>query len=474
MYKLSTYPWKNIDPKDELQIESLDSLSLKDVHVLTKLYQPLIGSQAYNLYMSLFASLDFQNTIKHTTVSEVLRKLDTGIPDFFQARIKLEGIGLLGIYRSKEEKGKYIYEIVAPMPPEEFFKDSLLRTLLVEKIGQRLFEEELGALLSESSSKAGYEETTRSFVDVYNFAYQNASQLSQTDFMPFDAPKRPKIAKTIEQVDTFDYTFFKQGLDKHFVSPESLTREIRELMYTYHVVYGLDEMTMQQLILESADIGNGRVDEKKFRRIVEIQYANQQKARKLQSENAQKTEKFEDTKLEGKGFNSAEIAIIKHAKSAPPVKYLESIKDQKGGFIAQNERYVLKDLVEQSPLSVEVINILMNYILIIQNNPVLDKNYTMKIANDWAQSDVRTAEDAIAKIKNVYSDAQAPKTQGQGRRSYSNYNRRPVQKEKLPDWAKKENKDTASADQVNADEQGESIQDRIDRLRKLRELKEGN
>ena len=471
---MGTYPWKSIDPKDELQIESLDSLTLKDVHVLTKLYKPLIGAQAYTLYMSLFAYLDFQNTMKPTTVSEVLRKLDIGIPDFFQARIKLEGIGLLGIYRSKEEKGKYIYEIVAPMPAEEFFKDSLLRTLLVEKIGQRLFEEELGALLSESSSKAGYEETTRSFVDVYNFAYQNASQLSQTDAIAFDTPRRSKVSKTIEQVDSFDYTFFKQGLDTHFVSSESLTREIREMMYTYHVVYGIDEMLMQQLILESADIGSGRVDAKKFRRMVEIQYGNQQKARNIQNKKAQETEKVEDTQVKDRKFNSAEISIISHAKTAPPAKYLESIKDQKKGFVTQDERYVLKDLVEKSPLSVEVINILINYILVVQNNVVLDKRYTMKIANDWAQSDVRTAEDAIAKIKNVYSEAAAPKTKGQGGRTYSNYNRRPVQKETLPNWAKKENQDTAKADQVKADEQGESIQDRIERLQKLREQKEGN
>lgn len=471
---MGTYPWKSIDPKDELQIESLDSLTLKDVHVLTKLYKPLIGAQAYTLYMSLFAYLDFQNTMKPTTVSEILRKLDIGIPDFFQARIKLEGIGLLGIYRSKEEKGKYIYEIVAPMPAEEFFKDSLLRTLLVEKIGQRLFEEELGALLSESSSKAGYEETTRSFVDVYNFAYQNASQLSQTDEIAFDTPRRSKVSKTIEQVDSFDYTFFKQGLDTHFVSSESLTREIREMMYTYHVVYGIDEMSMQQLILESADIGSGRVDAKKFRRMVEIQYGNQQKARNIQNKKAQETEKVEDTQVKDRKFNSAEISIISHAKTAPPAKYLESIKDQKKGFVTQDERYVLKDLVEKSPLSVEVINILINYILVVQNNVVLDKRYTMKIANDWAQSDVRTAEDAIAKIKNVYSEAAAPKTKGQGGRTYSNYNRRPVQKETLPNWAKKENQDTAKADQVKADEQGESIQDRIERLQKLREQKEGN
>ena len=48
----NNYPWKVIDPKDYVQIEANQSITLKDVHVLTKLYRPLIGAQAYSLYLS--------------------------------------------------------------------------------------------------------------------------------------------------------------------------------------------------------------------------------------------------------------------------------------------------------------------------------------------------------------------------------------------------------------------------------------
>lgn len=475
---MTNYPWQHIDPKDEIQVESLDALTMKDVHVLTKLYQPLIGAPAYTFYMNLFASLDFQNTKKQTTVSELLRKLDIGIPDFFHARIKLEGIGLLGIYRAKAEKGKYIYEIVAPMTAEEFFKDSLLRTLLAEKIGQRLFEEEMRGLLSEPASKEGYEETTRSFIDVYHFDFENTSQLSQTDFMPFDTQKkRSRLTKTIDQIKSFDYDFFKQGLNKHFVDQDSFTKEVKELMYTYHVIYGIDELTMQQLILESADVHSGKVNPKKMARNMEIRYANQQKAYQLKTQSSQAVEQAVDEPLREKGFTAEEIAIIKHAKNAAPVKYLEAIKKQKNGFVGQPERYVLKDLIEQSPLRKEVINLLMYYILMYNNNPTLDKNYTLKIANEWSQNGVHTAEDAMERIKSIDTSTQAPKSQGQNRRNYSNYsnyNRRPVQKEKLPNWAKDTNKNTASDDQVISDQQAESIQERLDRLRKLRQEKEDN
>ena len=100
---LNKYPWQAIDPKDYIHLEAIQALSIQDVHVLTKLYQPIIGGRAFSLYMTLFANLDFNSNTKGVTVSELLRKLDVGIPDFYQARVKLEGIGLLRIYRAKEE-----------------------------------------------------------------------------------------------------------------------------------------------------------------------------------------------------------------------------------------------------------------------------------------------------------------------------------------------------------------------------------
>lgn len=473
MYALSNYPWKNIDPKDFIQIEAKDTLTLKDVHVLTKLYQPLIGAHAYNLYLNLFAALDFEHVNQSTTVSELLRRLDYGIPDFFQARVKLEGIGLLRTYRSKEQTGAYIYALMAPLSAENFFRDSLLRTLLAEKIGERLFEEEVRTLMPELSDKSTYEDTTRSFLDVYHFDFQNTSQLNQTDFITEnETPKRPKLAETIENVESFDYNFFKQGLNNHFVNKESLTKEIKELIYTFHVVYNIDELTMQQLILESADVDSGKVDAKKLMGNVEVNYANKQKARMIKNTPTQETESVANEELQKKGFSTNEAAIIRHAKQSVPIEYLESIKEQKSSFVAPSERYLIQNLIDQSPLSKEVINILMNYILVINNNPMLDKNYTMKIASDWAQSGVRSAEEAIAKIKEIYSK---PKNQSrQGQRNYSNYRRQPIQKEKLPDWAKEKNKNTAADDQVGTDKQAESIQDRIDRLRKLRQQKEDN
>jgi replication initiation and membrane attachment protein len=472
----NNYPWKVIDPKDYIQIEAVESLTLKDVHALAKLYQPLIGAAAHSLYLTLFADLDFGARVKGATISELLAKLDMGIPDFYQARVRLEGIGLLRVYRNREEEGDYFYEIIPPLSAEAFFKDSLLRTLLVEKIGERLFREEMAQLLAQAKDKGDYEETTRSFLDVYHFDVEkNMEEMNKTDFMPFDTPKRPQLAETIEQVDTFDYDFFKKSLDKHFVNRESLTGEIKELIYTYHVVYDIDELTMQSLILESADVETGQVNKNKFTKYVQDNFAHQQKATGTKTKATAESVPA-SAEVTAEDYSSNERAIINHAKKTAPANYLQSIKDQKNGFVTTNEQWVLKELVEQSPLSKEVINMLLNYILIMKESVTLDKNYAMKIANDWAQSGVRSAEDALEKLREIYSKSPKQKQAQKQSQSYQKKSRYQNNRrdEKLPDWAQGEKKDTEQDDQRVSAEEADSLQNRLERLRKLRQEKEDN
>lgn len=458
------YPWKVIDPKDYIRIESADSLTLQDVHVLTRLYQPLIGTTAASMYLSFFSGIGFQSHTEGTTISEMLTKLDIGIPEFYQARVKLEGIGLLKVFRSNAEPRDYLYELISPLSATDFFADSLLRTLLLEKIGERLFDKQVADLLAKPEDKSAYEETTRSFLDVYHVDFQSNNFFDQATGISAETPKRPKLAETIENIDSFDYPFFKSGLDSHFIKKDSLDRETKELIYTFHTVYGIDEMTMQALILESTDVESGVVDKGRFTRNVQRNFQNKAKL-KAPAEITQPVE------VEEGNFSSSEMTIIRHAKQTPPAEYLQSIKEQKGGFVTTNEQWVLKELVEQSPLSKEVVNILLNYILVGRENPVLEKNYTMKIANDWAQSGVQSAEAAISKIKELYTQ---PRKQQTPRKSYNRTAQKSKAEAKLPDWAKDGYMSESAADESVSQEVAESYQERLERLRKLREEKRGN
>lgn len=481
MYEMANYPWQSIDPKDYIQIESQQNLTMQDVRILTKLYKPIIGSEAYAFYQSLFSELDFQINKKSTSVSKLLTKMNIGIADYYHARIRLEGLGLLRIYRSQDKKDEYIYELINPLSGTDFLSDSLLCTLLIEKVGKTLFQEELSDLVGESYSKDNYEEMTRSFVDVFHFDLTN-KEISKTDeLISLKPTKKPKLVKTIENVDSFDYQFFKQGLNKHFIRQDSLTSEVKELIYTYHVIYGIDEITMQAIILESADVESGEVNKNKLTNTVQRMFLRQPQNRQTASESKVREEVVEastnDLKtaqdvLNKENFTAAERSVIEHAKQTAPGNYLKSIKEQKNGFITSNEAWVLKELVEQSPLSKEVINIMLHYILVIQGSVVLEKNYAMKIANDWAQTGVKTAEDAVVKLKNIFNERKQASGGQQNKRpqkQYTNRYRKSRKKESLPDWAK--GTTTPEDGELSLGDE-DALKNRLERIREQRELKE--
>lgn len=476
---MTNYPWQSINPKDYIQIESDQHLTMQDVRILTKLYKPIIGGEAYSFYHSLFSELDFKINKKSTSVSKLLTKMDMGIADYYHARIRLEGIGLLRIYRSQEKQDEYIYELLAPLSKKDFLNDSLLCVMLLEKIGKTLFQEELEDLSGDSYPKENYEELTRSFVDVFHVDLTNKDISENNHLISLESAERPQLSSTIKTVDSFDYEFFKQGLNKHFIRQDSLTAEIKELIYTYHVIYGIDELTMQSIVLESADVESGKVNKNKLTNIVQRLYLNKQKKRpsttkEILEAEAVPTDNLKEAQkvLKKEGFSAAEMAVINHAKQAAPGNYLKSIKDQKKGFITTNEIWVLKELVEQSPLSKEVINILLHYILVIQGAVVLEKNYAMKIANDWAQSDVKTAEDAVVKLRTIFSEGKQATTGGQqntGKTQFKSRYRKSRKKESLPDWAKV---NASEKDDQLSSGAGDALKDRLEQIRKLRESEE--
>lgn len=487
-HRVSNYPWQEIDPKDFVFIESNTDLTMQDIRILTKLYKPIIGNAAYAFYQSLFSELDFKASQKMTTISKLIRKMDIGIAEFYQARIRLEGLGLVKNYRSKDEDKKYIYELISPLSVRHFLEDSLLQALLIEQIGKRLFQEEIEDLVKVLESKENYEELTHSFIDVYHFDIQKQDLTENNQEFTINRPTDNKIIKDIENIDSFDYNFFKKGLNKQFIRQDSLTKEIKDLIYSYHIIYGIDELTMQSILLESADVESGKVDKNKLTNTVQRMYLNQQKSDiKLQqmkrnnAEGADSNKKEIKNTMAKKGFSASEISVIQHAKAAAPAHYLRSIKDQKKGFVTSNEIWVLKELVEQSPLNKEVINILLHYILVIQRSVVLEKNYATKIANDWAQDNIKTAEEAVSKIKSIFNQPKGQSNinkKSKGKKNYSRNYRRKSKKEILPDWAKEDNKadeikkpKETKEDQSSSNEDND-LRERLERIRSQRKLEE--
>lgn len=428
-----SYPWQHIDPKDQLMIQLSQPITEADTYLISTLYKPLMSGQAVSLYLSLKSVLYYSpKASSEILVSRLLSENNIGIEAFFNARSQLEALGLLDLYQHKHQQHQYIYQVHPPLSASEFFSDPILRTLLYQQIGESHYDMLKNTLLQGHEIPQQFRHITKSFLDVYHYNGQVVSQ------EPIHSPKQSTVKEQVEAESDFDWQFFKQGLSQHFVKVQSITSEIRQLIAIYHVTYGIDEQQMQQIILETADVETGNVDAATLernlnRKIQQLNRSNQLTQKSQAVTQATESDGPTDEALAKQGFSPETIESIQVAYAYSPLDYLESIKQQRHGFVTSSEKWTIKELVSQSRLTAPVINILLSYILIIKDNPTLEKNYALKIANDWAQKGIRTPEEAMKLIYDLYrqqNSSNKPRTN----KSRSSYKGTSAKRESLPDW----------------------------------------
>lgn len=452
--------WQQVQPKDTFVVRSYQPLTAPEQEVTNFLYQPLLGSEAFSLWINLLAELPtgcFESNVN--VHAELLNRMEIGIPQFFQARIKLEGIGLLKTYVKKEEINQdFLYVLQKPLSASDFFHDEVLSVFLLEKVGEKRYNQLVDLFAVPNASIAeDYQEVSRKFLDVFPFkleklqAYQAILQQSQALFITDESKVELKVEST-----TFDWTYFMSLIDGIYINKEQVETKLRKTIYTFHQLYGIDELAMQRFLLEATDYLTNRVDEKELRKAIYKQYHQPRKNQAVvaAAENAAVTEEnqsvlepaeqaiLRQNTLKRLGFTEQEIQIILISESLSPMDFLQSIKEQKGGYVAQSERWTLESICKNANLPNAVINILLHYALVTQDNAVLNQRYAEAIANDWAQKKIFKPEDAILEAKKLQQAAKEKKQKRQAdkKQNHTSYkgNQVTYRKETLPEWATKE------------------------------------
>ncbi|WP_018659428.1 DnaD domain protein [Allofustis seminis] len=418
--------WHAIHPQDVIELSKISELSAKELKVLVEFYLPIVGVNSFSLYQNLWIK-------EQTRVFELLNDLNFGLQVFSQAKSRLEAVGLLRIFKSDSNEKEFIYQLEPPLSATQFLQDDLMRALLIDRIGAQAVDR-LVQKYQNPSFPHYFTEITQSFYDVFTFdvgKIENLKPLASDELSHSDDTFLPGQSVIEQARKTFDFKFYFDGLDRHFVKKTSIDEAIQKIIATYHLLYGLDELQLQKLTIASADIETGKVSEKRL--VQEILNFNKQ----VQPSKPAQEKEVSHAKSHSK-FSEPVMHLIQHAEKTPPAQYLQSIKDQKNGFVTSDEGWILKELMEVSQLTVGAINILMHYILVIRNEPTLDKRYTLKIANDWIQNGISTAEQAVEKVRMLYKDTASSKQSP--KKASRHYGGRRAHTETLPDWWGKEEK----------------------------------
>ena len=348
---------------------------------LLYLYQPIIGSTALSLYLTLTSDVTIEGTSPSLMHTDLLAAVDTGLMNLVKAREHLEGIGLLETYEKiDDELGmSLIYQLRLPLNPEKFFQDPLMAYLLMEKIGRRRFERLVERFKPKLFNRKKAKNITKRFREVYRLDEKSFSSQSEI------------LEQTQEDFSIhtdFDWTLFSQQLKRFNLI---LSVDEREKIQTFQTLYGVNELDLAEFVAKAAAGEKAGLNFNYLRQLI-----NKEKRPNVSSSSK---EIITDGLMVTGSFSPQELEIIAQSKKIAPVTFLRAIKREKGGFETNTEVRLLEELIGRNLLPKSVINIIINYILVIQNQAVINANYLNAIANDWAQKKITTPEAAITHVR---------------------------------------------------------------------------
>ncbi|MCF1584464.1 DnaD domain protein [Tetragenococcus koreensis] len=445
--------WDEVQPNHIYQVTKSFPLTEEGNNGLVYLYQPIIGQKALALYYGFLGDKEdqYENEFAHI---DMLDALNIGLPDFLQARKQLEGMGLLSVFAKEDpEFGEmFLYRLEEPIHPEAFFRDETYSFLLLNTVGERKFRQMVRRFQPEKPDLSDYQEITSNFREVYGalderLFSRNAQNLEKVS-NEYQVASNNKMQLDERQID---WDFLYELAQRKFIAKENFDETFKQQLTLYANLFGFDEMKLVESMTEAVSLADGMVNRKDLDKTIRQQQQAAAKKEKPQAvyddQSDEEVRRFNT--LRQTGFSENDIQLIKIAQSTAPMDFLQAIKNEKHSYVADQETWLLKTLVERSPLPNSVINVLVHYILVIKKNSSLQANFVNQIATNWSELELNSPEQAIKHVRDLVKEAKNKPTK---KSNSSSRKQQPIRKETLPDWVDKpteEVEDPAVQEEIN-------------------------
>lgn len=413
-----------LQPKTGFVVSVNPTFAKFDRATLINYYQPLMSPAAVGLFYALE-----QQTVAQPTISNrqphltLMTQLNLGLPDLLTARRELEAVGLLRTFEQVDAMGTVlIYELQPTMTPTEFLADDLLSVLLLQMVGEARFK-----VLSQMAHQrylvpSQAIEVTASFLDVYHLGQAAFTSVDPVVKAAREANPLPQ-QQAEKQLPPLDWQLLGQQVTTQGLSSQVVS-DYRALLATEAAVYGLDELTLGELMIKATDVVEQTFDPTRFKVLVRQHIANGEVASK--SANRDEAPMTETPEIEADNWSENERRLLQQVATVKPYDYLRAVKQAtNSGYVSNQERQTLERLVQASGLSLAAVNILINYILVERGNATLSANFADAIANSWRRAGVKTPGEALVALREYQQRQQRPRQRTPRR-----------VKEKLPAWAK--------------------------------------
>lgn len=371
----------------KFHIYSSFTLSGDDVSALSLLYAPLIGNDAFALYMGLASLLERDNLKSEEIIHQDLFDIYSLKPmDFMKSRIKLEGIGLLLTY---EKNGEYIYVLLPPLSPKNFIKDAIYGLYLYAKVRKETFYFIKKHFEIEKADIEGFNEITKSFDEVYQSKVENDETFKKFSYL---LGKNPTNYLSIKN-STFDFDKFTKEIDEDYLEA-GFDSQFKEQITKLAFVYGFDEHNMATLFQDSINKNNlfdYRIMKRKANTL--FVYLRNMNAPVLEEKNEK--DEGNDGDLINFLNNSSPKDILSIACPKYPSSYLETVND----------------IYSSINLPRGVINCMILKTLREKGGDLPNVAYFKKVADSWVSDNVLSTKDAVKYITQVKDNASSSRKQ---------------------------------------------------------------
>ena len=327
----------------------------QDPTSLVQCYLPIIGQDALSLYLYTLAFWD--DGQKEHLFAAILNHLNFGMDRLLKAFKILAAFNLVTLYQNGDG---YKLVIHPTLSQSDFLRHTVYRTLLEKRIGDT-------AVSDLRQEQAGGEPLTVPLSQ----AFPEIEELASHDETPVKAD-------------------FKNDFDlEHF----------RQLMARDNLRFQ-DE---QSDVLELFKIA----DEKKWTWFETYQLAKGTAVSQVISVKRMREKLAQKPVLSD--FSPQEATIIREAKSKTALEFLAGIKQTRNAGIIQAERDLLKQMADLGLLD-EVINVVILLTFNKVDSANLNEKYAMKVANDYSYNKIRSAEEAVLRIREKNQKGQTQKS----------------------------------------------------------------
>jgi len=442
--------WKELLAIDRYTVKSKSVLHDLDRKIMTLLYQPLIGSKSFSLYMTLWGELE-QNRIwsVETTHHSLMTLMQSNLREIYHERIKLEGLGLLKTYLDEIDGVKrYVYELQTPIRPNEFFQDGVLNIYLYNRVGRNKFLQ-LKRFFSDDQMEEGMKEITKSFDDVFD-SVRSAEMMgrvnketmddltleNEREYLQSDSRSKLEISDA-----SFDFDLFFSGLSDALISPKAFTPPIKEVIKKLSYLYGIGAVDMKNVAMSSLD-QDDMIDVELLRKSARDWYQFQV-GDELPNLVDKKQPLTLRSKLNKKQLSKEEELMVQLETISPR----QFLTDVAGGVPpAVGDLQIIEEVMVQQKLEPGVVNVLIYYVM-LKTDMKLTRAYVQKIASHWTRKQVKTVKEAMDLAKQEHRQYQQWAEEKTTSKKKSQSKKTPIRKEILPEWLKDDEGNTDKEEQ---------------------------